>query len=222
MIISVLFKAPNENRDIRKTSSIYYDFKNGFEFQPKCFLLWGIQRHNLRVWQVKNFTQHLRDVTNIHHVPISSSHSAPCLRRLKGAQHVRWVSESNGSAPHSEQTHAGTWPWGQDWFALLLALLQGFPDWLQSLSNINLFLLSSYLNYEVFSTIWWCRFKHTHHHHQCPDGQHPRERTRHGTAGAEATSKKRKHHSYFLCSWASVSFRILFPQIQNIVRVTFH
>lgn len=100
MIISVLFKAPNENRDIRKTSSIYYDFKNGFEFQPKCFLLWGIQRHNLRVWQVKNFTQHLRDVTNIHHVPISSSHSAPCLRRLKGAQHVRWVSESNGSAPH--------------------------------------------------------------------------------------------------------------------------
>lgn len=109
MIISVLFKAPNENRDIRKTSSIYYDFKNGFDFQPKCFLFWGIQRHNLRVWQVKNFNQHLRDVTNIYHVPISSSHSAPRLRRLKGAQRVRWVSESNHSAPSPPPTQWTDW-----------------------------------------------------------------------------------------------------------------
>ena len=183
MIISVLFKAPNENRDIRKTSRIYYDFLNGFDFQPKCFLLWGIQRHNLSVWQVKNVNQHLRDITNIYHVPIRSSHTAPGLRRLKGAQRVCWVSESNCSAPHPPPVNRPTWapsPGGGTgspscWLFTYTSsqgkssVLQVFPDWLQYLSNIDLFLLSSYLNYEVFSTVWWCWFKHTHHHHQCPD-----------------------------------------------------
>ena len=195
-----------------------------------------MQRHNLRVWQVKNFYQHLRDITDIYHVPICSSHTAPCLRRLKGAQCVCWVSDSNCRAPHPHPVNRPTrapgpggrtgspscWLFAYTWSQGKSSVLQVFPDWLQYLSNINLFLFSSYLNYEEFSTIWWRRFKHTHHHHQCPDSQHPWERTRRGTAGAEATSKKRKHRSSFLCSWASVSFRILFPQIQNIVHVTFN
>lgn len=70
----------------------------GLIFNPSASSF-EVQRHNLSVWQVKNVNQHLRDITNIYHVPISSSHTAPCLRRLKGAQRVCWVSESNCSAP---------------------------------------------------------------------------------------------------------------------------
>ena len=108
---------------------------------------------------MKNVNQHLRDITNIYHVPIRSSHTAPCLRRLKGAQRVCWVSESNCSAPHPPPVNRPTWapsPGGGTgspscWLFTYTSsqgkssVLQVFPDWLQYLSNIDLFLLSSYL-----------------------------------------------------------------------------
>lgn len=36
-IISILFKVPNENKDIREMSSIYCDFENRFDFQLSAF-----------------------------------------------------------------------------------------------------------------------------------------------------------------------------------------
>lgn len=151
----------------------------------------------------------------------------PTFKALKGAQRVRPEWESNHSAPSSPQpseqglTRAPA-PGGRTGSPSLLALLQGFPDWLQYLSNINLFCFQVTLTmkYSALSDdadldthITTTSAQMASIHGRGPDMEQ---------LGLEATSKKRKHHAYFLCSWASISFRILFPQIQNIVRVTFH